>query len=132
MSPLIALFFVVASPICDKAVALDAGQVAQCKGGILLPSKWAQKCALQKSVTIPRLKNDLELLVRTSTAHVRKLKNELETERNFSAQQGALLKKTLQHIGPGEWWTHTGVWMGIGFIAGASATIATTYAVNSR
>jgi len=119
------------TPKCTEALTLRFGQTVPCLEGILMPTEWALEATRLKTVTIPELKNRLQLLETTSTARINALTLELKVERDFSTEQARLLDKALDTYRPEPWWKHPGVRVTVGLVVGAATTIGITYAVNS-
>lgn len=116
-------------PACTHAVSLRYAQPVPCIEGVLLPPVWALEAVRLRTVRLPELEAELELVRETSAATIEAMTAELEIERAYSAEQSRLLDEALAVHRPDPWWKHPGIWITVGVIAGASATIGIANAV---
>jgi hypothetical protein len=116
-------------PPCTTALSLKHGQAVPCLEGVLFPPAWALEATRLRTVKVPELENELRLLRSTSTARVTAMTAELKLERRFSTEQARLLTQALDTYQPQAWYEHPGLWVVVGLVVGAAATVGIVHAV---
>ena len=117
---------------CIEALTLTFGDEVPCAKGVLFPPAWALEATRLKTVKIPELENDLKFAKERLGLKIKALQMELEIEQRLAAEQNRFLDTLLKEYEPRQprpWWESPELWVGVGFVAGAVATIAVTYAV---
>lgn len=114
---------------CVQAQALST----PCEG-VLLPTSAASEGLRCLEVDLPKLKLEKEHEAALALIRENKLNAMVELERSRADEYRKLLDKAIEVKAPpaDPWYKHPALWVTIGVVVGAGASIGITYAVNQR
>ena len=111
---------------CQEPVAVTT----PCSG-VLLPPTAATEGLRCLSVTVPRLRAEVEFLTTTYTSREARYQLLLDAERTRGDRLFTQLQEASGMTAP-KWYEHPIFWFSVGFVVAGATTVGITYAVNSN
>lgn len=125
LSPLVAYADDTPPTECTEPVAV----LKPCSG-VLLPSDAAGEGLRCLSITVPRLKAEIDYLNTTYTSREKRYELLLNAERTRGDRLFTQLQEASGMTAP-KWYEHPIFWFSVGFVVAGATTVGITYAVNN-